>query len=62
MRGVDTVHLFLPGLFGGHGRGSPRRELSSELGAASAALAARLPLLGDGQSASCSRGAGAGQV
>lgn len=56
------MHLFLLGLFGGHGRGSPRQELSSERRAASAALATRLPLLGDGQCASCSRGAGAGQV
>lgn len=62
VRGVDMMHLSLPGLFGGHGRGSPRQELSSERRAASAALAARLPLLGDGQSAPCSRRAGAGQV
>lgn len=31
VRRVDTMHLFLLGLFGGHGRGSPRQELSSEL-------------------------------
>lgn len=49
VRRVDRIHLFLSGLFGGHGRGGPRQRLSSELGAGSATLAPRLRLPGDGR-------------
>ena len=56
------MHLFLSGLFGGHGRGGPRQRLSSELGAGSATLAPRLPLPGDDPCASCSGGSDAGRA
>lgn len=48
VRRIDTMHLFLSGLFSGHGRRRPRQGLSSEPRAGSATQAPRLPLPGDG--------------